>query len=83
MTRALIALALSGCITTAGIVKRDDGVGLPLLAGATGADLVAASVLASQIQDYTLGASLATGLAFTALDLAIGCLIGACSSLRP
>jgi hypothetical protein len=78
-----LALAVSGCVTTAGIAKRDEGVGLPLLAGATAADLVVASVAASQIQDYTLGASLATGLAITALDLAIGCLIGACSALRP
>lgn len=83
MNRALFALALSGCVTTAGIVRRDEGVGLPLLGGAAAADLVVSSLSASQIQGYSTGASLATGLAITALDVAIGCLIGACSALRP
>ena len=83
MVRALLALALSGCVTTAGIVKRDEGVGLPLLGGAVAADLVVSSLSASQIQGYSTGASLATGLAITAVDVAIGCLLGACSALKP
>lgn len=83
MYRALLALALSGCVTTAGIVKRDQGVGLPLLGGAVAADLVVSSLSASQIEGYSAGASIATGLAITAVDIAIGCLIGACSALRP
>ena len=83
MHRALLALAFSGCVTTAGIVKRDEGVGLPLLGGAVAADLVVSSLSASQVQGYSTGASLATGLAITAVDVAIGCLIGACSALRP
>ena len=83
MHRALLVLALSGCVTTAGIVKRDEGVGLPLLGGAVAADLVVSSLSASQIQGYSTGASLATGLAITAVDVAIGCLLGACSALRP
>jgi hypothetical protein len=90
MTRALalalalgIGLALPGCVTTASIVKRDDGVGLPLLGGAVAADLVVTTLSASQIQGYSNGASLATGLALTAVDVAVGCLLGACSALRP
>jgi hypothetical protein len=83
MNRALLALALSGCATTAGVVRRDEGVGLPLLGGAVAADLVVSSLSASQLQGYSTGASLATGLAITAVDVAIGCLIGACSALRP
>jgi hypothetical protein len=83
MNRALLALALSGCVTTAGVVKRDEGIGLPLLGGAVAADLVVSSLSASQVQGYSTGASLATGLAITAVDVAIGCLIGACSALRP
>jgi hypothetical protein len=79
----LLALALPGCVTTAGVVKRDDGVGLPLLGGAVAADLVVSSLSASQIQGYSTGASLATGLALTAVDVAVGCLLGACSALRP
>lgn len=81
MKHALLALALSGCVTTAGIVKKQD-VSLPLLIGATVADVVVTSVAASQIQGYSYGGSLATGLAFTAVDVAVGCLTGACSSLR-
>lgn len=83
MHRALLALALAGCVTTAGIVKRDERVGLPLLGGAVAADLVVSSLSASQVQGYSTGASLATGLAVTAVDVAIGCLLGACSALRP
>jgi len=81
--RALLALALTGCVTAAGVVKRDDRVGLPLLGGAVAADLVATSLAASQIQGYSTGASLATGLALTAVDVAVGCLIGACQVLTP
>jgi hypothetical protein len=81
MKHALLALALSGCVTTAGIVKKQD-VALPLLIGAVVADLIVISAAASQIQDYSYGASLATGLAITAVDVAVGCLMGACSSLK-
>ena len=77
------ALALAGCVTTAGVAKRDDGVGLPLLGGAVAADLVVTSLAASQVDGYSTGASLATALALTAVDVAVGCLIGACSVLRP
>jgi hypothetical protein len=78
-----LSLALSGCVTTAGIVKRDEGVRLPLLGGAVAADLVVSSLSASQIEGYSAGASIATALAITAVDVAIGCLIGACSALKP
>jgi hypothetical protein len=81
MKHALLVLALSGCVTTAGIVKKQD-VGLPLLIGAAVADIVVISAAASQIQQYSFGGSLATGLAITALDVAVGCLTGACSALR-
>jgi hypothetical protein len=81
MKHALLALALSGCVTTAGLVKKPD-VSLPLLVGAAVADLVITSAAASQIQEYSYGGSIATGLALTAVDVAVGCLIGACSSLR-
>lgn len=81
MKYALLAIALSGCVTTAGIVKKPE-VTLPLLIGAAVADLVVLSLAASQIQDYSLAGSLATGAAITAVDIAVGCLIGACSSLR-
>ena len=81
MKHALLVLALSGCVTTAGIVKKQD-VALPLLIGAAVADIVVISAAASQIQQYSYGGSLATGLAITAVDVAVGCLTGACSSLR-
>jgi hypothetical protein len=90
MKHALLALtlsgsvamsALSGCVTTAAIVKKQD-VKLPLLIGAVAADLIVTSIAASQIQDYSYGGSLATGLAITAVDVAVGCVLGGCSSLR-
>jgi hypothetical protein len=81
MKYALLAFTLSGCVTTAGIVKKQD-VGLPLLIGAVVADMIVISAAASQVQEYSYGASLATGLAITAVDVAVGCLLGACSSLK-
>jgi hypothetical protein len=76
-----IALALSGCVTGAGVWKRDN-VSLPVLIGGVAADLVVTSVVASQIEDFTIGAALGTAAAVTAVDVAVGCLIGACHSLR-
>jgi uncharacterized membrane protein AbrB (regulator of aidB expression) len=80
-TCALIAVGLSGCVTTAGIVRKQN-VSLPLLIGATIADLVVTSVVASQIEDASTAGTVTTGVAFTAADVVAGCLIGACSSLR-
>ena len=76
-----ITVALAGCVTGAGAWKRDQ-VSLPMFVGAVAADVVVTSVVASQIQDFTLGASLGTALAVTAVDVGIGCLIGACHALR-
>jgi len=86
MKRALLACALAGagggCVTTAAIA-RPDRVSLPLLVGAAIADLAVVSLAASQVQDLSTGASLATGLAVTAVDVTAGCILGACRSLRP
>lgn len=82
MKHALLVLSLSGCVTTAGVVTHNE-VGLPLLIGAVVADAAVTSIAASQIQDYSYGGSLATGLALTAVDVAAGCLLGACAALKP
>jgi len=75
-------ITTTGCVTTAGFVKRPAEVSLPLLIGAAVADLVVTSAAASQIQEYSWGGSIATGLALTAVDAAVGCLTGACAALR-
>lgn len=86
MKQAVLALAVTiaagGCVTTAGLVKRPAEVTLPVLIGAVAADLVVTSLAASQIQEYSWGGSVATGLALTAVDVAVGCLTGACAVLR-
>jgi hypothetical protein len=76
-----MAVTLAGCVTGAGIWKRDD-VKLPMLVGAAAADLVVTTAIAYQVEEFTIGASLGTAAAVTAVDVAIGCLIGACHSLR-
>ena len=81
LTLSITTAALSGCVTTAALAKKRD-VKLPLLIGAVVGDLVVTSVAASQVQDYSYGGSLATGFAITAADFAVGCLLGACSSLK-
>jgi hypothetical protein len=80
ITMALVC-AHAGCVTGAGVWKRDTGVKLPLLLGAIAADFVVTSAVAYQVQEFTVGASLGTGLAVTAVDFGIGCLIGSCRSL--
>jgi hypothetical protein len=84
MQRAAVlamTLAMSGCVTGAGVWKRNE-VTLPMLIGGVAADLVVTTVIAYQVQDFTIGASLGTAAAVTAVDVAVGCLIGACHSLR-
>ena len=80
MKYAPLVLLLSGCVTVAGIAKKQD-VKLPLLLGATAGDFIVTSAAASQIQEYSYLGSFATGLALTAVDVAVGCLLGACSSV--
>ncbi len=85
MKRALLVCVLAGaggCVTTAAIA-RPNRVSLPLLVGATVADFAAISLIASQAQDFSAGASIAAGLAVTAVDVGAGCILGACRSLRP
>ncbi len=81
MKRALLLVALGGCVTGAGLIRKDK-VTLPILIGATVADLVVGSVVFAQSNLSTAGA-IASGIAFTAVDVGIGCIIGACAPLRP
>ena len=81
MKRGVLALMLSGCVTAAGIAKREQ-VSLPLFLGATGGDLAVTGVVAGEAAGFTAAASIGTALAITAVDVAVGCLLGACSSLK-
>jgi len=79
----LVALAgLSGCVSGAAIA-RPNRVSLPLLFGLAAADLLVTSLVAAELQDYSTGGALATGAAVMAADVAVGCILGACSGLRP
>jgi hypothetical protein len=80
LAAALAAVVTSGCVTTAGLVKKPE-VSVPILIGAVIADVVVTSLAASQIQEYSYAGSLATGLALTAVDVAVGCLTGACAAV--
>ena len=73
--------ALSGCVTAAGLYKKDK-VTLPILAGAVAADLVIGSIVLAQT-DLSTAAAIASAVAFTAIDVGIGCITGACAALRP
>lgn len=81
MKAALLVLAVTSCVTVEGVVKKDDTPFVWLAAGAAG-DLVAAGVIAKEAADLTVGASIATALAVTAVDVFVGCLLGACHSLK-
>jgi len=79
LTLALTAQA--GCVTGAWVWKRDN-VSLPMLGGAVAADLVVTTVIASQVQDFTVGASLGTAAAVATAGLIGFVGLGACHSLR-
>jgi len=77
-----LAAGSSGCVSGVAIWKRDSEVRLPLLIGAVAADLVVTSLATYQITEYTVGASIGTAAAVTAVDFGVGCLIGACRALK-
>jgi hypothetical protein len=79
-----VALAsASGCVTTSTLVKRPDRVSLPLLLGAAAGDFLITTFAALELRDYSEGGSLATGIAVTAADVTVGCVLGGCAALRP
>src|SRR5512133_3627693 len=69
MRYAVVALALSGCVTTAGIVKKQ-AVSLPVLIGAAAADFAVTAVIAWQAVHYSTFGSVASGIGFTGADVA-------------
>lgn len=85
----LAALALAGAATAAGgcvtgsAIARPNRVPLPLLIGAAVADFVVTSVVASQARDFSTEGAIATGIAVMGVDVAVGCVLGGCGSLRP
>lgn len=81
MKRALLIVALGGCVTSAGLVRRDR-ITLPILLGAVAADLVVGTIALTQT-DLSTPAAIASGIAFSAVDVGIGCILGACAPLRP
>lgn len=76
-------LLLSGCVVGANFIKKDKDTGLklPVLIGAAAADFLVASLASSQLESFSVGAALATGAAVTALDLGVGCVLGACQNV--
>ncbi|MCX5746990.1 MAG: hypothetical protein NT062_31355 [Proteobacteria bacterium] len=46
-------------------------------------DLVVVGLLSSQVENFSIGATVAASLAITAADVAVGCILGACAPLRP
>lgn len=82
MKRLLLVVALGGCVTTAELARTEQ-MSLPLLAGAVAADLVVSSLVLSQVDSLSTAGAIASGVAFTAVDLGLGCLLGACAVLRP
>jgi hypothetical protein len=41
------------------------------------------SLIATQATDFSTGAAVASGVTITAVDVGVGCILGACGSLRP
>lgn len=78
----LATTTLGGCVTTARFAQRP-AVTLPVLIGAVAADLVVGSLVLAQSDSLSTGGAIASGVAFTAVDLGVGCILGACQVLRP
>jgi hypothetical protein len=77
----VLASSSTGCVTGVGVWKREQ-TSMPMLIGAVAADLAVSAVVASQVENFTVGATIGSALAVTAVDVTIGCFLGACSSLR-
>jgi len=77
----VLAAALAGCVTAEGVVKKEETPLSWLVAGTAG-DVVAVTLIAKEGDGLSTGASIATALAITAVDVFVGCLLGACSSLK-
>ena len=82
VSAVLLAALCNGCITTAAIAKPNQ-VSRPLLIGAAFADLVLITFLGGAIFDVTNESAVLAGIATTAVDLGTGCILGACSTLKP
>jgi riboflavin transporter FmnP len=86
MRSAALVLALgigpSGCVVGASFIK-PHAVSIPILIGAVVLDVAATSILASQAESFSTGATIATDIAVTGLDVGVGCLLDACASLKP
>ncbi len=88
-TRAALVLALAGalavggpgCVTVEGVVMREQTTLPWLVAGAAG-DLVVVGVVGHEAANLSIAGAIATALALTAVDVFVGCLLGACSSLK-
>ncbi len=76
------AILLSGCVVGSTFV-RPHAVPLSMLIGAVALDIAVTSVLAAEVRSLSFGATIATDLAVTGLDVGVGCLLDACSSLKP
>jgi hypothetical protein len=81
MKHALVTFALAGCVTTAAFV-RPNRVSIPILIGAAAADFIVTALIAAEAESFGTGGSIATGLGATGLDLAVGCIFGACTELK-
>ena len=81
MKRALVTLALAGCVTTAGLV-RPRRVSIPLLIGAAAADFIVTTLIASELESFSTAGSIASGLGLTGIDVFVGCVLDACSELK-
>lgn len=68
-------------MTSAGLIRKDR-ITLPVVIGAVAADLLVGTIVFAQTDLSTAGA-IASGIAFTAVDVGIGCILGACAPLRP
>ena len=79
-----LVVVLSGCIVGANYTikkSHDEGLSIPVLIAAGVADFVVTSLASSQLESFSVAASVATGLAVTAVDLGVGCILGACQQL--
>jgi len=77
-----LAVAPSGCVIGASFIKPHE-VSLPILIGAVVLDIAVTSILASQAESFSTGATVATDVAVTGLDFGVGCLLDACRALKP
>jgi hypothetical protein len=80
---ALLVASTPGCVTGYGLYKHNQDVTTANLVEAAAIDVGAFSYFMFAAENFSGGSAVLTGIALTAVDFGIACLLGTCQVLHP